>query len=394
MKKITLLLLFLSNFIYSQSLIKTYYDPLFKTKLKEVYQVKTNTPIINGYYKQYDEFGYLLVHRNYVNNKQNGKSTSYYGAHEASLMSDNVKNKALGEISGVFNYKDNQLHGIQKKYNYTKQGTKYLQFKEVYDNGDQIELNEYYPNSNLALHSVYNGVCTSYYEDGSKNESFNSVNGVYQGTYTFWYKSGQIMEEGQMKNGERNGFWTLYNEDGTIKNKIEFDMGKRLPTEEEKEIARQKELVKAKKEKEKRKLLEEKRLAEQKEAVQKKRIEEEKLALTKKLKQQSENYERQKENVEGLYKVEDLIQSKLLNETVYKYKKKHLYNAYLIAEKYITSEIRNTNDLKEKSSLLNLGLKITEKMKELRNGKSKDLEKKLKTINEPIEVIETLGLKK
>lgn len=122
MKKITLLLLLLSYFSFSQSLVKTYYDPYTKTKLKEVYQVKPNTPIVNGYYKSYDEYGNILVHRNYVDNKQNGQSTSYYGAHEASLMSDNVREKCLGEISGIFNYKNNELDGVQKKYNYTIEG--------------------------------------------------------------------------------------------------------------------------------------------------------------------------------------------------------------------------------------------------------------------------------
>ena len=67
MKKITLLLLLLSYFSFSQSLVKTYYDPYTKTKLKEVYQVKPNTPIVNGYYKSYDQYGNILVHRNYVN---------------------------------------------------------------------------------------------------------------------------------------------------------------------------------------------------------------------------------------------------------------------------------------------------------------------------------------
>ena len=62
------------------------YRALKTTKLKEVYQVKPNTPILNGNYKSYDEYGFLLVDRNYVNNIQNGKSTSYFGANELGIL--------------------------------------------------------------------------------------------------------------------------------------------------------------------------------------------------------------------------------------------------------------------------------------------------------------------
>ena len=113
MKKLILFFLILSNYIYSQSVIKTYYDPLYKTKLKEVYQVKPNTPILNGNYKSYDEYGFLLVDRNYINNIQNGKSTSYFGANEASLQYDNARKASLGKISGTFNYKNGDLDGLQ-----------------------------------------------------------------------------------------------------------------------------------------------------------------------------------------------------------------------------------------------------------------------------------------
>jgi len=394
MKKITLLLLLLSYFSFSQSLVKTYYDPFTKTKLKEVYQVKPNTPVANGYYKSYDEYGNLLVHRNYINNKQNGKSTTYYGAVEASLMPDDVRDKCLGQVSGNFNYKNDQLDGVQKRFDYSEEGIRYLQYKQVFQEGTEIESFEYYPNKNLKQHNRLNGICTGFYENGEKFEQFTLENGLYQGQYTSWYKSGKLLEEGKMVNDEKDGEWIEYNEDGTIKAKELYELGKRVPTEEEKELARQKQIEKAKKEEEKRKLLEEKRLAEQKEAERKKRIEEEKFALTKKVNDKAKEFDREKENVEAIYKVEDQVQSMLFDETVYKYKKKHLYNAYVVVVDHINSELRNTDELQEKNSLLSLGIEVTAKMKILRNKKSRDLEKKLKKIDEPTKIIEILELKK
>ena len=84
----------------------------------------------------------------------------------------------------------------------------------------------------------------------------------------------------------------------------------------------------------------------------------------------------------------------LFDETVYKTKKKHLYNAYAIATNYVKAELRKTDDLQQKVDLLTLGIGLSEKMNELRNTKSRDLEKKLKRIDKPLEIIETLGVKK
>ena len=92
--------------------------------------------------------------------------------------------------------------------------------------------------------------------------------------------------------------------------------------------------------------------------------------------------------------MEDKAGSMLFDETVYKTKKKHLYNAYVIATNYVKAELRKTDDLQHKVDLLSLGIELSEKMSELRNTNSRDLEKELKKIDQPLEIIETLGLKK
>ncbi|ASV31485.1 toxin-antitoxin system YwqK family antitoxin [Maribacter cobaltidurans] len=392
MKKITLLLLFLSNFIYSQSLVKTYYDPYSKTKLKEVYQVKPNTPTINGYYKLYDEYGNLLEQRSYTNNKLNGKSTTYLGANEASVTYGGIN--SLGKISTVSNYKNGKLNGEQLRYNFSKDGKRYLEFKQIYKNDKLVSNTIYFPNGQ-EKQILQIGKSYEYYENGNKfAEYVINENEQIDGQYLGWSKSGYLEVKGFLINGEKDGEWIEYKEDGTIKSKELYELGKRIPTQEEKELTQQKEIEKAKKEEEKRKLLKEKRLAEKKEAERIKRIEKEKFALTKKVNDQSKEYEREKKTVEKLYVVEDKAGSMLLSETVYKTKKKHLYNAYVIAINHLNSELKNTTDLQEKSELLSLALRLTDKMKGLRDSKSRDLEKKLKKIDQPTEILETLGLKK
>ena len=165
MKKLTLLFLFISNFIFSQTLVKTYYDPYSKTKLKEVYQVKANTPTINGYYKLYDENGNLLEHRNYTNNKLNGKSTTYLGANEASVTYGGVE--SLGKISDIANYKNGQLNGERLRYNFSKNGKRYLEFRQTYKNDILISNTIYFPNGQeKKIFKI--GKSFEYYENGNK----------------------------------------------------------------------------------------------------------------------------------------------------------------------------------------------------------------------------------
>ncbi|MCK0162107.1 toxin-antitoxin system YwqK family antitoxin [Allomuricauda sp. F6463D] len=392
MKKLTLLLLFVSNFIFSQTLVKTYYDPYAKTKLKEVYQVKPNTPTINGYYKLYDEYGNLLEHRNYTNNKLNGKSTTYVGANEASVTYGGVQ--SLGKISDIANYKNGQLNGERLRYNFSENGKRYLEFRQTYKNDILVSNIFYFPNGQKKK-ILKIGKSFEYYENGNKFAEYTlNENEQIDGEYLGWSKSGYLEVKGFLVNDEKDGAWIEYNEDGTIKSKELYELGKRMQTPEEQEIAHQKEIAKAKKEEEKRKLLEEKRLAEQKETERIKRIEEERLALTKKVNEQSKEFELQIKNIEKLYVVEDKAGSMLFDETVYKTKKKHLYNAYVIATNYVKAELRKTDDLQQKVDLLTLGIELSEKISELRNTKNRDLEKKLKRIDQPLEIIETLGVKK
>lgn len=231
MKKIALILLLFTSLGYSQSLVKTYYDPLYKTKLKEVYQVKNNTPFVNGYYKLYDEYGNLLENKNYLNNKLNGKSTKYIGAYEATIIYGGKKN--LGKVSVVSNYKNNILNGIQLRYNFKENGDRYLQFKKTYSNDILIKHVEYFSN-NKEKKNFQIGKCFEYFESGNKYaEYIADENGQIQGKYTGWNEKGKIVIIGNFLNDEKNGEWVEFNDDGTVKKREVYKFGNKIPSEKE-----------------------------------------------------------------------------------------------------------------------------------------------------------------
>jgi antitoxin component YwqK of YwqJK toxin-antitoxin module len=386
MKKLSILILFLTNYIYSQTTIKTYYDPIFKTKLKEVYQVKPNTPTLNGNYKLYDEYGYILIDRNYTNNKQNGKSTTYYGVDEASIY-ENVK--CLGKISGVFNYKNGIPEGLQTSYDYTKEGIRYLIKTETYANGIMNKHVKFFSNGKEEK-VIQFGKCYEYYENGNKLAEYTTdKDGQLQGKYISWYQSGKIIMSGEFINDDKSGLWTEYNEDGSIKIIEEYDLGTKIPSLEEKILeekrkkeeednVREEERLKSEKQQEWAK-----KWAKEKELVNLKKIESEKTSELSKIKR---DYEMESQLVITHYKYWD--------EDSYKYQKKNLYKSYEIVTKYISENIESSNnDIYKKIELVKLGLKLSAKMNNIIDEDTRLLEKELKKTEDVGQIIELFSLK-
>lgn len=79
----------------------------------------------------------------------------------------------------------------------------------------------------------------------------------------------------------------------------------------------------------------------------------------------------------------------------YKYgeERKNLYNAYLILKDYLLSGIDNpSNDSFKKLEICNEAVKLVDKMNELQNKNTEELEKQLKKIKDPTEIKKILGL--
>lgn len=375
MKKIAITLLLISYLGYSQTLVKTYYDPLFKTKLKEVYQVKNNTPTVNGYYKSYDEYGYLLVHRNYVNNKQNGKSTAYYGAAEA-LLGYGGEN-CLGKISGIYNYKNDKLDGLQTIYNYSEKGVRYLHKKETYSDGIMIHFIEYFPN-NQEKKVIKTGKCFEYYENGVISAEYTvNENGELNGKYTAWYNSGKLELTGNFLDDKKNGEWIEYFENGEVKNKETYNLGNKLPNEKEK-LEKQEKLIE-----------EQEVLKKEKERL---KIEENRLKEREKLREKQENEIKflSKYNVlkNDFYMENQVVESnyKYWGGSSYKFKKEKLYYKYIEIIEFLDSNSEYKN-IEEKIKYENIKFRLAKMMNSLINEETKKLEKELKELENKEDII-------
>lgn len=378
MKKILFFLL-ITNFAYSQTLVKTYYDTYAKTTLKEVYQVKPNTPTINGYYKKYDEFGNILEERNYINNKLNGKSTTYLGANEASVTYGGIN--SLGKISTISNYKNGNLEGQQLRYNFSEKGKRYLEFKQEYNDNKLVSNIIYFPNGQEKK-VLKIGKSSEFYENGNKfAEYIINDNEQIDGEYLGWNNYGNIEVKGFFVNGEKDGEWLEYNEDGTIKSKAVYDLGRKLPSKEEilKEEIRKKDDEKEKKERKKLEL----------EKNQKYKLEQEQK------REENRLYQKKEKLKDELYLEQELIKTKYRywNNSSYSYEKPRIMRPYNVAIDYINAELSGKND-KEKIELYELGLRLTAKINVLMGQNSKSLEKQLKKVENPTEIINIFGVEK
>ncbi|GEM_PF-2483824 len=205
-----------STIIHAQSTqtVKTYYDPYTQVHLKEVYEINSATTANNGYYKQFDEKGIIYQEGYYKNGLKNG-TFKYYQC-------------APGVISRIINYKNDVKDGVDEDYFcITDENGKQISKKRLtvtYSNGKWIKETLYYKNGNIEHLLQMNGISNIYYENGQKKEEFTSINDVYNGLYTTWYENGKIKITGNYSNGngkyssgKKIGKWLEYYENGNLK---------------------------------------------------------------------------------------------------------------------------------------------------------------------------------
>ncbi|MFW5721531.1 MAG: hypothetical protein ACOCWW_04040 [Bacteroidota bacterium] len=102
-------------------------------------------------------------------------------------------------------------------------------------------------------------------------------------------------------------------------------------------------------------------------------------------------YNRKEKEIENLYVVEAELKSAVLGKTTYKTRKKRLYNAYEVIKKDLISKIEKCNDILKSNELIKEALSLSDKMIELSNAETKDLEKQLKKETDPQKIKEILG---
>ncbi|MEX2596903.1 MAG: hypothetical protein WEC59_08235 [Salibacteraceae bacterium] len=206
---ITIALLLLTEGLVAQSTreVKTYFD-YWETKIKAIEQVTDNGQM-HGQQKYYYENGDLRNLFNFKFGKQDGVQKTFF--HN-------------GKLKIISNYKNDKLHGALEEYKYDKENY-YLYGKAYYENDKVVRQTSYHPNGNKMEHLEANGICTQWYENGTKASEYTNVNGLANGKVTWWNRDGSIEFIGNHANNAKDGKWEYYGTDGKVIRTEYWSMG-------------------------------------------------------------------------------------------------------------------------------------------------------------------------
>lgn len=168
--------------------------------------------------------------QNYLNGELNGKTVDYLKSTQIGYIGCNGK-PVLETI-----YK-NSLKISVKSYwckDVAGKSISYTNGEAYYDNNGLLNREiKYYDNGKKESSTAENGLCTYWYENGQKSKEFIVKSDIYVGEFNQWFETGILELKGQYKDGYKNGTWINYDENGNIKQRDEYDMGNRIPSEEE-----------------------------------------------------------------------------------------------------------------------------------------------------------------
>jgi len=178
---------------FSQSFVKTYYDPFTKTQLKEVYAVIPGTPTPNGLYRLYDEQGKLAIVGSFLKGDKNGIWKEY--------------NNGVLYIIGT--YKHGNKDGVQTMYDNSSGENKVSSITTFKDD---------YPIKEVDYDRYTNGIIQAEYEvtivHGGKSRN---------GFYRAYWGNGVIQEKGNYNYEIKIGLWETFYENGVKESVYEYN---------------------------------------------------------------------------------------------------------------------------------------------------------------------------
>lgn len=193
-----------------------------------------------GEWLWYDPNGKISEEENYEKGKLEGAYASYHsnGNHRKKL---NYKEGKLHGISKLYNdegalieeknFEKGELQGIYQSFH--KIGAPYKDYELTYQK-DKVEgsLKRYYASGELFDQAVYKegkiiGEENLYYQNKEKRATYNyGADGQYQGVYTTYYNNGKIYELGNTLEGYYHGDWKIYYKNGTLKKEMTYNKGR------------------------------------------------------------------------------------------------------------------------------------------------------------------------
>ncbi len=167
---------------------------------------------LNGSFKEYNDFGDLILIELYQNGLINGK--------QERLNNQKIKISEANFIKGIAEgeekiYYDSGKLKIQRSY---KQGKLDGVAKAFYENGNLEELSSY-------VKGIEDGVSKDYYENGNVKLEGATKNGKAHGPFKSYFENGKTQYSGtidtsSLAEGHFIGELFAYNEDGTLKSKM------------------------------------------------------------------------------------------------------------------------------------------------------------------------------
>lgn len=203
------------------------------------------------------------------------------------------------------------------------------------------------------------------------------------------FKNGKINVLGNYNTyGREVGIWKIWDENGVLtetlyENGIDILEDKARKEKQLKDEIDQNEKIRKKQEVYK---------LEKEIELEKKRLKVEKAENINSIDKRIKNINDKSNEIEKKYIVIDDIQTSLFGKETYKTKKKNLYNAFVIFKNDLADKINSVKSLDEKILLLDTLEKLLDKVSNLSDVTTKDLEKELKNVTDLTRIKEILKI--
>ncbi len=162
--------------------------------------------------------GFYYVEKNYLNGTINGEAIEYF-------QKGNTR-----KMSGITNYMDDKKNGKSVSYYLNGKMRMVGQYHDDMMDGKWVYYND---NGKVSHEGSFDkgknkGTWKYYFGSGKLKETKTYTNGYNNYSFVDYYNNGNIKQKGNFKNGNRDGDWVWYYMDGGIDTQTKYASGKTL----------------------------------------------------------------------------------------------------------------------------------------------------------------------
>lgn len=162
---------------------------------------------LDGYYKQYSEYGTLVKYQRYRNGQLIKESAARVKEQEKGNLRFVEEYYKNGKLKHAGAYSDTIPMGIHKFYDTTGRLVRAVWYNQL-----GIKIGQGMVDSA----GKKTGKWTLFYEDGHRLAQGQYHDGKRIGKWKFFYRSGRLLEQGHYHNGKPQGQWVWYYPDGRL----------------------------------------------------------------------------------------------------------------------------------------------------------------------------------